>query len=362
MPPAAASVDHTRWQIGMALALAFAILVAAALMLARRMTGPMHHAVDLAERLAEGDLRSRVTPAGNDETVRLMVAMARMQGNIAGIVRDVQTNAESVATASAQIAQGNADLSSRTEQQASALEETAASMEELSGTVRQNADNARQGSQMAHNASTVAQQGGDMVGQVVQTMQGINQASRRIVDIIAVIDGIAFQTNILALNAAVEAARAGEQGRGFAVVASEVRSLAGRSAEAAKEIKGLIADSVGAGGPRQRPRWSKTGTTMKEVVAAIRQVNDIVGHISAASSRTKHRRGAGRRSGDPNGPGHPAECRPGRADGRSRQQSQGAGGGLGPVRGGVPACCRQHRLARLACAVDQPQSARRLRL
>jgi methyl-accepting chemotaxis protein len=280
---AAASVDHTRWQIGMALALAFAILVAAALMLARRMTGPMHHAVDLAERLAEGDLRSRVTPAGNDETVRLMVAMARMQGNIAGIVRDVQTNAESVATASAQIAQGNADLSSRTEQQASALEETAASMEELSGTVRQNADNARQGSQMAHNASTVALQGGDMVGQVVQTMQGINQASRRIVDIISVIDGIAFQTNILALNAAVEAARAGEQGRGFAVVASEVRSLAGRSAEAAKEVKGLIADSVGRV-DHGMTLVEQTRTTMQEVVEAIRQVNDIMGHISTASA------------------------------------------------------------------------------
>jgi methyl-accepting chemotaxis protein len=189
----------------------------------------------------------------------------------------------SVATASAQIAQGNNDLSARTEQQASALEQTAASMEELSSTVRQNADNARQGNQLAQNASTVAVRGGEVVGQVVDTMKGINDASRKIADIIGVIDGIAFQTNILALNAAVEAARAGEQGRGFAVVASEVRSLAGRSAEAAKEIKGLISDSV------QRVEQGtvlvdQAGTTMAEVVAAIRRVTDIMGEISAAST------------------------------------------------------------------------------
>jgi len=198
-------------------------------------------------------------------------------------VHRVRLNADSVATASAEISQGNSDLSMRTEEQASALEETAASMEELSSTVRQNAENARQGNQLAQNASTVAVRGGEVVGQVVDTMKGINDASRKIADIIGVIDGIAFQTNILALNAAVEAARAGEQGRGFAVVASEVRSLAGRSAEAAKEIKGLISDSV------QRVEQGtvlvdQAGTTMAEVVAAIRRVTDIMGEISAAST------------------------------------------------------------------------------
>ena len=280
---AAASVGRTRLQIGVALALAAAGLVAAALWLARQMTAPMNTAVAMAERLAEGDLRSSVTPTGNDETVRLMHAMAQMQASIAQIVRNVQTNAESVATASAQIAQGNQDLSSRTEQQASALEETAASMEELSGTLRQNADNARRGNQMAQSATAIASQGGEAVGQVVQTMQGINAASRRIVDIISVIDGIAFQTNILALNAAVEAARAGEQGRGFAVVASEVRSLAGRSAEAAKEIKSLISDTVGQV-DQGTALVERTRGTMTEVVAAIHQVNEIVGLISAATT------------------------------------------------------------------------------
>ena len=280
---AAAGVARTRLQIGVALALAAVGLVAASLLLARRMTGPMDRAVELAERLAEGDLRTQVVPDGNDETIRLMAAMARMQENIAGIVRDVQANADNVATASAQIAQGNADLSSRTEQQASALEETAASMEELSGTVRQNADNARQGKEMALGASAVASQGGEVVGQVVRTMQDINEASRRIVDIISVIDGIAFQTNILALNAAVEAARAGEQGRGFAVVASEVRSLAGRSAEAAREIKGLISDSVGRV-EQGTALVERTRSTMTEVVEAIRRVNDIMGQISTAST------------------------------------------------------------------------------
>ena len=280
---ASAGVTRTRLQIGIALALAAVGLVAAALVLARRMTGPMDRAVDLAERLAEGDLRTRVVPAGNDETVRLMQAMARMQDNIANIVRNVQANADNVASASAQIAQGNADLSSRTEQQASALEETAASMEELSGTVRQNADNAVQGREMSRNASTIASQGGEVVGQVVQTMRGINDASRRIVDIISVIDGIAFQTNILALNAAVEAARAGEQGRGFAVVASEVRSLAGRSAEAAREIKGLISDSVDRV-DQGTSLVEQTRSTMTDVVAAIHQVNEIMGQISTASA------------------------------------------------------------------------------
>lgn len=280
---AAARVTRIRLQISITLALAFAGLLASALVLARRMTRPMDTAVRLAESLAAGDLRTRIIPAGNDETVRLMAAMARMQESFADIVRNVQSNAASVAAASAEIAQGNSDLSGRTEQQASALEETAASMEELAGTVRQNADNARRGNQMAQSASATATQGGEVVGQMVQTMQDIDEASRRIVDIIGVIDGIAFQTNILALNAAVEAARAGEQGRGFAVVASEVRSLAGRSAEAAREIKGLIADSV-ARVEQGTALVGRSRNTMNEVVDAIREVNDIMGNISTASA------------------------------------------------------------------------------
>jgi methyl-accepting chemotaxis protein len=212
----------------------------------------------------------------------MLAAMSRMQSSFSAIVRGVQANAEQVATASAQIAQGNNDLSGRTEQQASALEETAASMEELSATVRQNADNAKQANQLAQSASTVAVLGGDVVAQVVDTMKGINESSKKIADIISVIDGIAFQTNILALNAAVEAARAGEQGRGFAVVASEVRSLAGRSADAAKEIKSLIITSV------ERVEHGttlvdKAGATMSEVVSSIKRVTDIMGEIRAAS-------------------------------------------------------------------------------
>jgi methyl-accepting chemotaxis protein-1 (serine sensor receptor) len=206
-----------------------------------------------------------------------------MQTSLSRVVSNVRNNAHSVASASAQIAQGNNDLSARTEQQASALEETSASMEELNSTVQANADNARQANQLAVSASTVAVQGGDVVAEVVTTMKGINDSSKKIADIIGVIDGIAFQTNILALNAAVEAARAGDQGRGFAVVASEVRSLAQRSAEAAKEIKGLIHASV------ERVEQGtmlvdKAGATMTEVVASIRRVTDIVGEISAASN------------------------------------------------------------------------------
>ena len=213
---------------------------------------------------------------------QLLQALLQMRDNLARVVSGVRGYAEGVSTASAEIAQGNHDLSSRTESQASALEETAASMEQLNATVRQNADSAQQASQLAASASTVAVQGGEVVAQVVDTMHGINESSRKIADIIGVIDGIAFQTNILALNAAVEAARAGEQGRGFAVVASEVRSLAGRSAEAAKEIKQLITDSV------QRVEQGsqladKAGSTMTEVVGAIRRVTDIMGEISAAS-------------------------------------------------------------------------------
>ncbi|HSI57802.1 MAG TPA: methyl-accepting chemotaxis protein [Ideonella sp.] len=254
-----------------------------AVLATRSITAPIHRAVHSAELITQGDLVTRIDAEGLDETAHLLRTLSAMKDKLAGIVGGVRANAEGVATASAQIAQGNNDLSARTEQQASALEQTAASMEELSGTVRQNADNARQANQLAMGASTVAVQGGEVVSQVVDTMKGINESSKKIVDIIGVIDGIAFQTNILALNAAVEAARAGEQGRGFAVVAGEVRTLAQRSADAAKEIKALISASV------ERVEQGthlvdRAGVTMQEVVASIRRVTDIMGEISAASS------------------------------------------------------------------------------
>ncbi|MDO8449253.1 MAG: methyl-accepting chemotaxis protein [Rhodoferax sp.] len=240
------------------------------------------YAADITHRIAEGDLTADIV-LKNDDQASLLHAIKSMRDKFAAIVGQVRQGSESVATASAEIAQGNHDLSARTESQASALEETAASMEQLSATVKQNADSARQANQLAMSASSVAVKGGEVVGQVVETMKGINDSSRKISDIISVIDGIAFQTNILALNAAVEAARAGEQGRGFAVVASEVRSLAGRSAEAAKEIKSLINASV------ERVEHGTTlvdqaGTTMTEVVSSIRRVTDIMGEISSASS------------------------------------------------------------------------------
>ena len=234
----------------------------------------------ITNKISQGDLAVEIPPADERSVLH---GIATMRDSVVRIVTRVREGSESVATASAEIAQGNHDLSARTEQQASALEETAASMEELSSTVRQNADNARQANQLAVSASGVAQQGGETVAQVVETMKGINESSRKIADIIGVIDGIAFQTNILALNAAVEAARAGEQGRGFAVVASEVRSLAGRSADAAKEIKALISASVERV-EQGNDQVDKAGATMNEVVAAIRRVTDIVAEISAASS------------------------------------------------------------------------------
>ncbi|MDZ4073993.1 MAG: methyl-accepting chemotaxis protein [Hylemonella sp.] len=231
--------------------------------------------------IAEGNLAYPVPPTRFQGS--LMEGLVTMQASLRRLVGEVRHSTDSITTASSEIAAGSQDLSARTESQASALEETAASMEELSSTVKQNADNARQANQLAQSASTVAVQGGEVVAQVVDTMKGINDSSKKIADIISVIDGIAFQTNILALNAAVEAARAGEQGRGFAVVASEVRSLAGRSAEAAKEIKTLINDSVERVG-HGTSLVDQAGATMNEVVASIRRVTDIMGEISAAST------------------------------------------------------------------------------
>jgi methyl-accepting chemotaxis protein len=249
----------------------------------RSVVQPTREATAVARRVADGDLRSVIRADGRDETAELLGALRDMQVSLTAIVGAVRGNAEGVATASAQIAQGNQDLSSRTEEQASALQQTAASMEQLGGTVQGNADNARQADQLAQGASEVAQRGGEVVAQVVDTMKGIDDASKKIVDIIGVIDGIAFQTNILALNAAVEAARAGEQGRGFAVVAAEVRNLARRCGEAAKEIKSLIAASVERV-ERGGALVERAGATMQEVVAAIRRVTGIMGEISAASS------------------------------------------------------------------------------
>jgi len=246
-------------------------------------TRPLVQATAVARQVAGGDLTAHIDNRSTDEVGQLLSSLQDMQASLVRVVSNVRSGSENVATASAEIAQGNDDLSARTESQASALEQTAASMEELSSTVRQNADNARQANQLAMSASTVAIQGGEVVNQVVETMKGINDSSQKIADIIGVIDGIAFQTNILALNAAVEAARAGEQGRGFAVVASEVRSLAGRSADAAKEIKNLISASVErvAQGTAQ---VDQAGVTMTEVVSSIRRVTDIMGEISAASN------------------------------------------------------------------------------
>ena len=257
--------------------------LALAWVLTRSITRPIANAGGLADAVASGDLSQSLVAEGRDELAGLTKSLSGMSINLHELVGKVRQSADSIATASAQIAQGNLDLSQRTEQQASALEETAAAMEELSSTVRQNAGSARHANELAHSASTVAIRGGKVVSQVVETMKGINDSSRRIADIIGVIDGIAFQTNILALNAAVEAARAGEQGRGFAVVASEVRSLAGRSADAAKEIKTLIADSVErvTGGT---VLVDQAGATMNEVVASVMRVTDIMGEISTASA------------------------------------------------------------------------------
>lgn len=266
----------------LALAMASGIGALITQSLLKELGGEPSKAAALARAVAESDFSQTIVVKAGDLT-SLMASLSTMQSNLAKVVATVRQGSEGVATASAQIAQGNNDLSARTEQQASALEETAASMEQLSSIVKQNADSARQANQLAMSASSVAVQGGVVVNQVVETMKGINDASMKIADIISVIDGIAFQTNILALNAAVEAARAGEQGRGFAVVASEVRSLASRSAEAAKEIKTLIGASVDRVA-QGTALVDNAGTTMNEVVISIKRVTDLMGEISAASN------------------------------------------------------------------------------
>ncbi|MDY7509461.1 methyl-accepting chemotaxis protein [Ralstonia wenshanensis] len=250
--------------------------------LRRSITLPLMRAIEQAEHITQGDLTHTIQVDRADETGRLLQALQRMQESLQKMVGQVRSGSDSIASATQQIAAGNADLSQRTEQQASALEETASSMEELTSIVRQNADNARQASTLAGNASDIAVKGGEVVGRVVDTMAGINDSSKKIADIIGVIEGIAFQTNILALNAAVEAARAGEQGRGFAVVAGEVRSLAQRSATAAKEIKELISDSVGRV-ENGTTLVAEAGSVIDEVVVAVKRVTDIMGEISSAS-------------------------------------------------------------------------------
>jgi len=266
-------------------ATAIALLSGAAIawLCTRSITRPLGRAVVVAQRVAGGDLTSHFTVNSTDETGTLLKALEAMNVSLVGIVNQVRSGADTIATASGEIASGNLDLSARTERQASSLEETASSMEELTSTVKQNADNARQANQLAVSASEVAVRGGAVVSQVVNTMNAINESARKIVDIIGVIDGIAFQTNILALNAAVEAARAGEQGRGFAVVASEVRNLAQRSAGAAKEIKTLIGDSVDKVQAGSK-LVEQAGSTMGEVVDSVKRVSDIIGEITAASS------------------------------------------------------------------------------
>ena len=282
----AAAAEQTYERALLSMGIAAVLAVAVGLVLAWRnasnLGGRIGRASAAATHFADGDLTHEIRVEGGDEIADMLAALARMQQQLSGIVLEVRQNAESVATASSEISQGNHDLSSRTEQQASALQQTAASMEQINGTARHSADNAAQASQLADQASGVAETGGAVVGEVVSTMHEIEQASREMEAIIGVIDGIAFQTNILALNAAVEAARAGEQGRGFAVVAGEVRTLAQRSAEAAREIKALIGASV------ERvelgsSQVDRAGATIQDVVSSIRRVTDIVGEISSAS-------------------------------------------------------------------------------
>ena len=279
---AVADSETVRWLTLASVAFAVGVGVFSAWVLGRSITNPLSKAVRMTRRVADGDLTLKLEERHRDETGLLMQAIKDMNDSLAKVVGHVRLGTDTIATAAGQIAAGNQDLSARTEEQASALQETAAAMEQLTGTVKQNAENARQANRFTHSACDVAVKGGAMVEQVVETMDSINASSRKIVDIISVIDGIAFQTNILALNAAVEAARAGEQGRGFAVVAAEVRSLAQRSASAAKEIKALIDASVSrvqAG----TQLVGQTGATMQEIVDSIKRVTNIMEEIAAAS-------------------------------------------------------------------------------
>jgi methyl-accepting chemotaxis protein len=279
---AEATVDSARLTIVAALALTIVTGLLLAWRISKSLARPIHEAMRFADKVAAGDLTTRVEVRSRDEVGQLLESLQGMNDNLARIVTQVRGASDSIATGSSQIASGNADLSQRTEEQAANLEETAASMEQLSATVRNNADTARMAAQLAASAATAATRGGDVVGQVVDTMDAISTSSRRVVDIIGTIDGIAFQTNILALNAAVEAARAGEQGRGFAVVAGEVRTLAQRSADAAKEIKSLISASVEkveAGAHLV----TEAGSAMNDIVAQVKRVNDLIGEISSAT-------------------------------------------------------------------------------
>ena len=278
------AANRTGFLILMLAAIASILSVLVGFFVSRSITAPLNEAVTIAKHVADGDLTSTIAVKTFDETGALMQALKDMNESLSKIVGEVRFGTETIASASSMIASGNQDLSSRTELQASSLQQTAASMFDLTNAVRKNADNAHQANQLAVSASEVAVKGGVVVGQVIDTMSSINDSSRKIVDIIGVIDGIAFQTNILALNAAVEAARAGEQGRGFAVVATEVRSLAQRSAGAAKEIKSLIGDSVDkveTGSKLVR----QAGITMDEVVASVARVTEIMGQITAASKQ-----------------------------------------------------------------------------
>ncbi len=281
---AEAAVNAQRATIASAViaALVFVLGLAGGIVFSRTVTRPLHRAVAFAREVADGDLSTDLHAHGNDETAELLATLAQMQASLARVVSEVRSNAEGVATASAQIASGNLNLSQRTEEQAASLEETAASMEELTSTVRTSAENARQATSLAGTAAQTATRGGAVMRDVVGTMQAISDSSNKVVEIIGLIDGIAFQTNILALNAAVEAARAGEQGRGFAVVAGEVRTLAQRSAAAAREIKALIAQSterVSAGSSQV----ANAGQIIDEIVHSVHRVTDIVGDISSAA-------------------------------------------------------------------------------
>ena len=278
-----ASMEQTLGLFAVVVGLAIALIVPATLANMASICRPLEAAGRTARRIADGDLTGHIDTRGSDETSQLQRDLAHMQESLRRMVSQVRLSTDSIALASTEVAQGNADLSSRTEQAASSLQQTASSMEQLTGTVKQSADSAAQANQLAASAASVAQRGGHVVSQVVCTMDEINTSSKKIADIIGTIDGIAFQTNILALNAAVEAARAGEQGRGFAVVASEVRSLAQRSAEAAKEIKALIGASVEKVSTGSR-LVRDAGSTMDEIVASVQRVTDIIGEISAATS------------------------------------------------------------------------------